>query len=129
MDLGVSDTYRKANRRAMTKAERDGLDDPPTFLSRMVESALGLRLDSSSGAVVWGPKRIAPGIYSASPVLADGKIYATSEDGITTVLRAGPKFEVLAENHLDGYTLGSPAISRGEIFMRNESALYCISNP
>jgi outer membrane protein assembly factor BamB len=86
-------------------------------------------LDAKSGAVIWGPKRIAPGIYSASPVLADGKVYATSEDGITTVLRAGPVFEVLAENHLDGYTLSSPAISRGEIFLRTEAALYCIHNP
>ena len=62
-------------------------------------------------------------------MLADGKVYATSEDGITTVLRAGPVFEVLAENHLDGYTLSSPAISRGEIFLRTEAALYCIHNP
>jgi outer membrane protein assembly factor BamB len=86
-------------------------------------------LDAKSGAVVWGPKRIASGIYSSSLVLADGKIYATSEDGITTVLRAGPSFEVLAENHLDGYTLSSPAISRGEIFMRTDNALYCIHDP
>jgi hypothetical protein len=62
-------------------------------------------------------------------VLADGKIYATSEDGVTTVLRAGSEFEVLAEKHLDSYTLSSPAISRGEIFMRTEAALYCIHNP
>jgi len=45
------------------------------------------------------------------------------------VLRAGPAFEVLAENHLDGYTLSSPAISRGEIFLRTDTALYCIRNP
>jgi outer membrane protein assembly factor BamB len=86
-------------------------------------------LDAKTGASIWGPKRIAPGIYSSSPVLADGKIYATSEDGITTVLRAGDAFEVLAENHLEGYTLSSPAISRGEIFMRTDNALYCIRNP
>jgi outer membrane protein assembly factor BamB len=84
-------------------------------------------LDAKTGAVIWGPKRIAPGIYSASPVLADGKIYATSEDGITTVLKAGPEFEVLAENHLDGYTLSSPAISRGQIFLRTDAFLYCIA--
>ncbi|MGH9336430.1 MAG: PQQ-binding-like beta-propeller repeat protein, partial [Vicinamibacteria bacterium] len=77
----------------------------------------------------WGPKRIAPGIYSASPVLADGKVYATSEDGDTTVLRAGPSYEVLSENHLDGYTLSSPAISRGEIFLRTDQFLYCIGAP
>jgi outer membrane protein assembly factor BamB len=85
-------------------------------------------LDAKSGAVIWGPKRIAPGIYSASPVLADGKIYATSEDGVTTVLKAGPEFEVLAENHLESYTLSSPAISRGQLFLRTEEFLYCIDD-
>jgi outer membrane protein assembly factor BamB len=83
-------------------------------------------LDARSGAVVWGPQRIAPGIYSSSLVLADGKIYATNEDGVTTVLRAGPKFEVLAENRLESYTLSSPAISKGQIFLRTEDFLYCI---
>jgi len=44
-------------------------------------------------------------------VLADGRIYITSEDGVTSVMKAGPSFEVVAENELDDYTLSSPAIS------------------
>jgi outer membrane protein assembly factor BamB len=83
-------------------------------------------LDAKSGSIVWGPQRIAPGIYSSSLVLADGKIYATNEDGVTTVIRAGPKFDVLAENRLESYTLSSPAISKGQIFLRTEDFLYCI---
>ncbi|HXV63465.1 MAG TPA: PQQ-binding-like beta-propeller repeat protein, partial [Vicinamibacteria bacterium] len=86
-------------------------------------------LDAKTGETIWGPERIASGIYSASPVLADGKIYATSEDGITTVVKAGPAFEVLAENNLESYTLSSPAISRGQIFLRTEDYLYCIGEP
>jgi outer membrane protein assembly factor BamB len=115
--------------------EFDNGPDVPTpvtdgkYLYIVDDQGIFFCLDAKSGAVVWGPKRIASGIYSSSLVLADGKIYATSEDGITTVLRAGPSFEVLAENHLDGYTLSSPAISRGEIFMRTDNALYCIKNP
>lgn len=83
-------------------------------------------LDAKSGDTIWGPERIAPGTYSASPVLADGKIYMTSEDGLTTVVKAGSSFEVLAENALDGYTLSSPAISEGQIFLRTDEYLYCI---
>ena len=79
-----------------------------------------------SGEVVWGPERVRPGIYSASPVLADGRIYVTSEDGVTSVVEAGPKFRLLAENDLEGYTLSSPAISNGQIFVRTEQYLYCI---
>jgi outer membrane protein assembly factor BamB len=83
-------------------------------------------LNAKTGKEIWGPQRIQHGIYSASPVLADGKIYVTSEDGVTTVFRAGPKFELLAENNLDDYSLSSPAISGGQIFLRTAQFLYCI---
>jgi outer membrane protein assembly factor BamB len=83
-------------------------------------------LDAKTGGTLWGPQRIKPATYSSSPVLADGKLYVTNEEGLTTVLKAGPKFEVLAENHLNDYTLSSPAISDGQIFMRTAQYLYCI---
>ncbi|MGA9771579.1 MAG: PQQ-binding-like beta-propeller repeat protein [Blastocatellia bacterium] len=83
-------------------------------------------LDAKTGQTVWGPQRIKSGTYSASPVLADGKIYITDEDGLTTVVKAGPKFEVLAENNLNDYCLSSPAISDGQLFMRTAQHLYCI---
>lgn len=83
-------------------------------------------LDAKTGAEVWGPQRIAAAIYSSSPVLADGKIYISNEEGTTTVMKAGRQFEVLAVNKLDEYTLSSPAVSEGQIFLRTEKALYCI---
>jgi outer membrane protein assembly factor BamB len=83
-------------------------------------------LNAKTGKENWGGKRLRPGTYSASPVLADGKIYAISEDGVTTVVKAGPQFEILAENDLKGYTLSSPAISDGQIFIRTENYLYSI---
>ncbi|MFL6231473.1 MAG: PQQ-binding-like beta-propeller repeat protein [Pyrinomonadaceae bacterium] len=83
-------------------------------------------LDAKTGSKLYGPVRIAPGTYSASPVLADGKVYVTNEDGLTTVFKAGAQFEVLAENALDDYCLSSPAISDGQIFIRTAGALYCI---
>jgi hypothetical protein len=42
------------------------------------------------------------------------------------VFKAGPEFEVLAENALDDYTLSSPAISEGQIFLRTAKHLWCI---
>ena len=83
-------------------------------------------LDAKSGKTVYGPTRLPPATYSGSPVLADGKIYVTNEDGVTAVVRAGPKFELLAQNDFGEYTLSSPAISDGQIFIRTESALYAI---
>jgi outer membrane protein assembly factor BamB len=86
-------------------------------------------LDAKTGQEIWGGQRIRPATYSSSPVLADGKIYVTSEDGLTTVIKAGPQFQVLAENDLSDYTLSSPAISDGRIFLRTEHFLYAIGKP
>jgi outer membrane protein assembly factor BamB len=83
-------------------------------------------LDLKTGKIVYGPERLKPGTYSASPVLADGKIYITNEDGLTSVFAAGPKFQVLAENAVDEYTLSSVAVSNGQIFLRTEKNLYAI---
>jgi outer membrane protein assembly factor BamB len=83
-------------------------------------------LDAKTGKPIYGPMRLPPATYSGSPVLADGKIYVTNEDGVTAVAKAGPQFELLAQNDFGEYTLSSPAISEGQIFIRTESALYAI---
>jgi outer membrane protein assembly factor BamB len=54
-------------------------------------------LDVQTGKLVYGPTRLPVATYSASPILADGRIYATSEDGRTSIFKAGPVFELLAE--------------------------------
>lgn len=82
--------------------------------------------DLQTGTLVYGRQRLQPGTYSASPVLVDDKIYVTNENGLTSVFRTGPEFEVLAENPLDDYTLSSPAVSDGQIFIRTAQHLYAI---
>ncbi len=83
-------------------------------------------MNAKTGAPIYGPERIQTGTYSASPVLADGKIYVTNESGMTTVFKTGPTFEVLAENDFNDYCLSSPAISDGQIFIRTTGYLYAI---
>ena len=83
-------------------------------------------LDNKTGQEVYSQQRLKTGTYSSSPVLADGKIYITNEDGLTTVFKAGPTFEILAENALNDYCLSSAAISDGQIFIRTAQFLYCI---
>ena len=83
-------------------------------------------LNARTGEQVWGGKRIKPATYSSSLVLGDGKIYITNEEGLTTVIKTGPEFQVLAENDLNDYTLSSPAISDGHILMRTAQFLYSI---
>ena len=83
-------------------------------------------LDAKTGAIVYERQRLKPSTYTGSPVLADGKIYITNEDGLTSVFRAGPKFEILAENDFGEYVLSSPAVSNGQIFIRTDKFLYAI---
>lgn len=64
--------------------------------------------------------------HSASGLLADGHMYFTDDDGITWVLKAGTTFEVVAKNALGQECYASPAVSRGQIFLRGGSHLFCI---
>jgi outer membrane protein assembly factor BamB len=66
------------------------------------------------------------GKFIASAVAGDGKVYITNEDGTTFVIKAGPRFQVLARNALKDYCLASPAISQGQLLLRTEKHLYCI---
>jgi outer membrane protein assembly factor BamB len=83
-------------------------------------------LDAKTGKEIYGRQRLRPGTYSGSLVLADGKLYITNEDGVTSVIKAGPVFEILAENEFDDYTLSSPAVSEGQIFFRTRNFVYAI---
>ncbi len=83
-------------------------------------------LDLKTGATVYGPERLPPGTYSASPVLADGHIYVTNEDGVTSVYKAGPTFEVVAANAVNDYCLSSIAVSQGQLFLRTTKHLWVI---
>ena len=81
--------------------------------------------EAASGGVLW--KERLGGIFFASPVAADGKIFMLSETGDMFVLRAGRKAEVLAKNTLDERFLASPAISGGSILLRGDGTLFAVA--
>lgn len=65
--------------------------------------------------------------YSSSPVIADGKIFITREDGTTFVMSLNDDFKVLAENKLEGeQVVATPVFVDGQIFIRTRENLYCI---
>jgi outer membrane protein assembly factor BamB len=66
------------------------------------------------------------GVFSASPVAGDGKIYFVSETGETIVLQSGRTPTVLARNDLGERAVASPAISNGRIFIRTDDHVFCI---
>ena len=65
--------------------------------------------------------------FTASPVAADGKIYFPSEEGDIYVVKAGPEFELLAENPMDEICMATPAISEGALFFRTPGHLVAIA--
>jgi outer membrane protein assembly factor BamB len=67
------------------------------------------------GTTAWG-----------SPVHADGRVYITDQQGTTTVVAAGPKYELLAVNRLNERCNASIAISQGDLFIRTHKHLWCI---
>jgi outer membrane protein assembly factor BamB len=97
-----------------------------TYLYSINDRGIMYCLDVKTGQAVYGPERLRRATYSASPVLADGKIYITDEDGVTSVVKAGPEFGVLAENDLGQYTLSSVAVSEGQLFIRTDGFLFAI---
>jgi outer membrane protein assembly factor BamB len=97
-----------------------------TYLYVVNDRGIAYCMELETGKPVYGPERLTPGTYSASPVLADGKIYITNEDGVASVYRAGPKFELLAENKMDDYTLSSIAVKEGQLFLRTAGWLWAI---
>ncbi len=65
----------------------------------------------------------------ASPVGAAGRIYVTSRDGMTVVLRHDSLNATLAVNKLDDSFSASPALVDRELYLRGEQFLYCIADP
>ncbi len=85
-------------------------------------------LDAKTGENIYGPERIEAiqGVY-ASPVAAKDRIYIAGRDGKSVVLKAGPKFEIIATNVLDDEFDASPVIVDNELYLRGTRRLYCIA--
>ena len=79
-------------------------------------------VDAKTGKVVWDDKL--KGNYSASPIIADGNIYLTSEEGKGTLIKAGRKKEILGEFDLGEKTFASFAAADGSLYVRTETQLY-----
>jgi len=69
------------------------------------------------------------GTFSASPLLAEGRIYFQSEDGVGYVVKAGTTFEQIGENDLGERSLASDAVTDGALFIRTANHLWRIGSP
>ncbi|HEU4770464.1 MAG TPA: PQQ-binding-like beta-propeller repeat protein, partial [Pyrinomonadaceae bacterium] len=95
----------------------------------VTDSGLVSAFNATTGEAYYAQTRL-PKTYNlkASLVGANGKLYLAMEDGDVVVMKMGEKFEVLATNHLtDQMFIATPVIAAGELYLRSQNALFCIS--
>lgn len=81
-------------------------------------------IDAKTGDEVWS-KRVTSN-YNASPVYLNGNIWFFSVKGDVLVIKAGRKYEVVANNQLDSGIWATPAFLRNSVIMRTQKYLYRI---
>ena len=86
-------------------------------------------MDPATGKTLWTgtlPKATAP--YYASPVVANGILYAAREDGVVFAVRVGPRFEILSENPMGERIVASPVPAMDRLLLRGDQHLFCIAS-
>jgi outer membrane protein assembly factor BamB len=88
------------------------------------DNGLGSCFEAKTGKVKW--KERLGRRHSASAVAAGDNVYFLDDDGETFVVKAEPEYELVSQNSLGEAAFASPAISRGQIFIRTVGHLWCI---
>ena len=86
-------------------------------LFTVTDDSIGYMWDKNTGEEIW--KQRLSGGFSASPILANGHIYVSSEAGTTWVFK--PKadgVELVSKNQLGTGHMATPAFSGNQIFLR-----------
>jgi outer membrane protein assembly factor BamB len=81
---------------------------------------------AKTGEPAYNRKRIPEaGGFTSSPWAYDGKVFCLDDGGQTTVIKAGPQFEVLGKNTLEEMCWSTPAFADGTLLLRSVDHLYC----
>jgi len=78
---------------------------------------------ATDGEIQWS-ERI--GGTHASFITAGGLAYTLADSGLMTVVKPGPTLDIVARNELGEKCFASPAVSRGQLFIRGYQHLFCI---
>jgi outer membrane protein assembly factor BamB len=95
------------------------------------DAGIATCLDARTGSAIY--KERLPGVsgrpFYASPILANGLLYAVSRRHGTYLIAAGPEFNLVAQNRIAGDDSdfnATPALADRQLFLRSNRALYCI---
>ena len=125
-DITDSELVLWTNQKANAYTSSPVLDDNKLYV--LTDNGFISCYNATTGAPYYKQQRLPkPYKFKASLVGANGKLYLSSEEGDVIVLKMGEQYEVLATNTLEGQTfVASPAIANDELFLRSETALFCI---
>jgi len=126
-DLSGSDSIVWSHTRGLSYTTSPVLYDNKLYFA--TDNGMISAFNATTGEPHYAQVRL-PKAYNlkASPVAANGKLYLATEDGDVVVLRMGEKFEVIATNTLaDQMFIATPVIAVGELFLRGQNQLFCIS--
>ena len=114
---------------------RGGRDLPSPVLCGDTMVVIGMEgiatgYHAADGSQLW--KERVGGKYAGSPIVADGIVYALAENGETAVFRASNGFEMISTNPVgntgDEVFRSSPSVASGQLFLRSNTRLYCVSD-
>jgi outer membrane protein assembly factor BamB len=97
------------------------------YLYLMTDAGIVTCLDALTGSLVYEGGRPPVGAtFTASLVGYGDRLLATSEDGDTFVIKAGPSHEILRTNSIGEPVYASLALAGGTIYIRGEKHLFAI---
>ena len=83
-------------------------------------------LNAKTGEKMYEQRLSADAQIYASVVAADGKVFFPSLDGDVYVVKAGAKYELLAQNHMGEPCFATPAILNNTMFIRTTESLVAV---
>ena len=81
---------------------------------------------AETGEKIWSKRLGDGGTFTSSPVAAGGKLYFANEDGDVYVLKAGPVYELMAQNRLGEVQMATAAITGDMILYRTQHHLLAL---
>ena len=111
--------HELSDNQSLSPLIRDGL------IYTLTTKDIMMCVDAANGEVIWSTRMTAG--YSASPIYADGKIWFFSVKGDIITIKAGRKYELVAQNKMESGIWATPAFLRNSIILRTQDYLYRIA--
>jgi outer membrane protein assembly factor BamB len=131
-DISLSDG-QSANAHVAWKSERGGPYVPTPivygdYLYSCTDKGVLTCFNAKTGEQIYQQRINEQSLgFSASPVAANGHLYFASKDGEVYVIKAGPKYELLAINPMNEAMMATPAIADNMLIIRSRHHVFGIA--